>query len=89
MPLNCAMPIVPTRALFHAATPRITSTATAAILNWRRNPARLLREIAGSNVSPSVVQKRQREGLKVSLAGIDLPMPRIFQESLPDATRII
>ncbi len=54
--------------LFHAVTPQITSTATDAILNWRRCRYPDAARLASSNVSASVVQQRQRERLKIELA---------------------
>jgi hypothetical protein len=59
------MLIASTRALFHAVTPQITSTATDAILNWRRCRYPDAARIVGSNVSLSVVQERQRERLQI------------------------
>jgi hypothetical protein len=65
--LSCAMLIASTRALFHAVTPQITSTATDAILNWRRYLCPDAARIAGLNMSPSTVQKRQRESVTAGL----------------------
>ena len=46
------MPIASTRALFHAATPQITSTATDAIRSWPRN------RCLGAAKIANVLQKR-------------------------------